>query len=82
MPRGGRGAPPCASAGACFTYARATVYGDALVGYRIHPVDGAGFQFRIGLMALVGRGLSLSAEADPTDIGVLPWGYLSLGASF
>jgi hypothetical protein len=55
--------------------------GVAMVGYRLHPVDGAGFQFRVGLMALVGNGLGFS-NPDPTKIGVLPWGYLSLGASF
>jgi hypothetical protein len=55
--------------------------GVAMVGYRLHPVDGPGFQFRVGLMALVGNGLGWS-NPDPTKIGVLPWGYLSLGASF
>jgi hypothetical protein len=56
-------------------------YGVAMVGYRLHPVDGAGFMFRVGLMALAGNGLALSA-ADPTKFGVLPWGYISFGASF
>jgi hypothetical protein len=55
--------------------------GVAMVGYRLHPVDGPGFQFRVGLMALVGNGLGFS-NPDPTKVGVLPWGYLSLGASF
>jgi hypothetical protein len=58
-----------------------TPYGVAMVGYRLHPVDGPGFQFRVGLMALVGEGLALS-NADPSKVGVLPWGYISLGASF
>jgi hypothetical protein len=52
-----------------------------MVGYRLHPVDGAGFQFRVGLMALIGEGLALS-NPDPKSLGVLPWGYISLGASF
>ena len=55
--------------------------GTVMIRYRIHPVDGAGFQFRIGAMGLVGRGLSLSSP-DPESIGFLPWGYLSLGGSF
>jgi hypothetical protein len=58
-----------------------TPYGVAMVGYRLHPVDHPGFQLRVGLMALVGQGLALS-NADPRALGVLPWGYLSLGASF
>ncbi len=56
-------------------------YGVAMVGYRFHPVDGPGFQFRVGLMALAGNGLGLS-NRDATEIGVLPWGYMSMGASF
>jgi hypothetical protein len=55
--------------------------GTAMVGYRLHPVDHAGFQFRVGAMAVIGKGLGLSAT-DPDKIGVLPWLYLSLGASF
>jgi hypothetical protein len=55
--------------------------GTALVGYRLHPVGGAGFQFRVGGMAMMGKGLSLSAS-DPTAFGVLPWLYLSAGAGF
>jgi hypothetical protein len=58
-----------------------TAFGTAFVGYRIHPVAKAGFQFRIGAMGLVGKGFSLS-NPDPNAIGFLPWGYLSLGASF
>jgi hypothetical protein len=53
----------------------------AMVGFRLHPVDHAGFNFRVGAMALGGQGLALS-NADPTKFGVIPWGYLSLGASF
>jgi len=53
--------------------------GTALIGYRRQPVDG-GFMFRIGLEALVGKGLALS-NPDPSSIGVLPWMYLSLGFS-
>lgn len=60
-----------------------SAFGDLLVGYRLHPVGGAGFQFRVGIMALVGRGFSLSSDAkDPTALGVLPWGYISFGAGF
>jgi hypothetical protein len=55
--------------------------GTAMVGYRLHPTGHAGFQFRVGAMALVGKGLGLSVT-DPEKIGVLPWLYLSLGASF
>jgi hypothetical protein len=55
--------------------------GTAMIGYRIHPVDGAGFQFRVGLMALAGKGLGLDTS-DPTAFGFLPWGYISFGASF
>ena len=58
-----------------------TALGTAMVGYRLHPVGNAGFQFRVGAMALVGKGLGLSAT-DPEKLGVLPWLYLSLGASF
>ena len=55
--------------------------GSVMVGYRIHPVDHAGFNFRIGLMALAGKGLGLD-NADPSAFGFLPWGYISMGASF
>lgn len=53
--------------------------GTALIGYRRQPVNG-GFQFRIGLEALIGKGLALS-NPDPNSIGVLPWMYMSLGFS-
>jgi hypothetical protein len=56
-----------------------TALGTALIGYRRQPVDG-GFQFRVGIEALVGKGLSFS-NPDPTKFGVLPWMYLSLGFS-
>jgi hypothetical protein len=52
-----------------------------MVGYRLHPVDHAGFQFRVGVMALMGEAFGLSA-ADPTRFGVIPWPYISFGASF
>jgi hypothetical protein len=58
-----------------------TVLPDLLIGYRLHPVDGAGFQFRVGAMAFVGKGLGFDVT-DPSKVGVLPWFYLSLGASF
>ena len=53
--------------------------GTAIIGYRRQPMDG-GFQFRIGLEALFGKGLSLS-NPDPNSFGVLPWMYMSLGFS-
>jgi len=58
-----------------------TALGTAMVGYRLHPVGDAGFMFRVGAMALVGKGLGFSVT-NPDAIGVLPWLYLSLGASF
>jgi hypothetical protein len=58
-----------------------TAVGTMLVGYRIHPIEGAGFQFRVGMMGLMGKGMGLSVT-DPSAFGVLPWPYLSLGASF
>jgi hypothetical protein len=58
-----------------------TALGTAMIGYRIHPVDRAGFHFRIGLMALAGNGLGLDTS-DPNAFGILPWGYISFGASF
>jgi hypothetical protein len=56
-----------------------TALGTAIIGYRRQPMNG-GFQFRIGVEALVGKGLSLS-NPDPNSWGVLPWMYLSLGFS-
>lgn len=55
---------------------------DLMIGYRLHPVDGAGFNFRVGAMAFFGKGLGFSDSRDPDAFGVLPWFYLSLGASF
>jgi hypothetical protein len=55
---------------------------EAIVGYRMHPVDGSGVQIRVGATVLFGDGLSLSKLADPDTFGVLPWPYLSLGGSF
>ena len=53
------------------------------VGYRLHPVGGAGFQFRIGMMGLVGPGLAISPSKWGQDkVGMLPWGYMSFGGSF
>ncbi len=57
-----------------------TPIGTAMVGYRLHPVDGAGFQLRVGLMALAAKGFSF--DPDPNKFGVLPWFYLSMGAGF
>ena len=56
-----------------------TALGTVILGYRRQPVNG-GFQFRIGVEALVGKGLSLS-NPDPNSFGVLPWMYMSLGFS-
>jgi len=56
------------------------VFGDILVGYRIHPVNG-GFQFRTGFSGLFGKGLGLKVD-DPTAFGFLPWFYISLGGCF
>lgn len=56
-----------------------TALGTAMIGYRRQPVNG-GFQFRVGLEALVGKGLSFS-NPDPNSFGVLPWMYMSLGFS-
>ena len=58
-----------------------TGYGTLMLGYRLHPVGGAGFQFRIGMMALIGPGLNVFGD-DPYSVGVLPWGYISFGAGF
>jgi hypothetical protein len=55
--------------------------GVAMVGYRLHPVDHAGFQFRIGAIAIFGPDLGLQA-ANPGAFGVIPSGYISFGASF
>lgn len=52
---------------------------NALVGYRLHPVDGAGFNFRVGAMFFGGKGFD---DTDPDKFGVAPWGYISFGASF
>src|SRR5581483_11615358 len=49
-------------------------FGTATIGYRLHPVDHAGFQFRIGFNALFGQGLGLQ-NPDPTKIGWIPWPY-------
>jgi hypothetical protein len=53
--------------------------GTALIGYRRQPENG-GFQIRIGLEALAGKGLALS-NPNPNSFGVLPWMYMSLGFS-
>ena len=64
------------------------MWGTVHLGYRLHPVDGGSFQFRIGAMAIGGQGLSLSDSAALSDgagsdeFGVVPWLYLSLGAGF
>jgi hypothetical protein len=65
--------------GLAVSSAGTTVLGTAIMGYRRQPADG-GFQFRIGIEALVGKGLALS-NPDPNKLGVLPWMYLSIGYS-
>ncbi len=57
------------------------IIGSVFAGYRIHPVNTAGFNFRVGLMALVARGFAIGSD-DPAAVGGLPYGYLSMGASF
>jgi hypothetical protein len=52
-----------------------------MVGFRLHPIDHAGFNFRVGAMALGGEGLGLQ-NPNPNSFGFIPWGYISLGASF
>jgi len=54
--------------------------GTAVIGYRRQPVNG-GFMFRVGLSALVGKGLGFDVT-DPEKVGVIPWPYMSLGATF
>ncbi len=58
----------------------ASAIGNAHIGYRIHPMNG-GFNFRVGAAALYGPGLSLS-NPDPNSWGIIPWFYISAGASF
>ena len=54
--------------------------GTAVIGYRRQPVNG-GFMFRVGLSALAGKGLGFDVT-DPEKVGVIPWPYMSLGATF
>lgn len=56
-------------------------YGVAFVGYRLHAVGGPGPSLRAGVLVLAGQGLSLR-DPEPDEVGVLPWGYLSFGATF
>jgi hypothetical protein len=59
----------------------ATILGTAFLGYRRQPPEG-GFLFRIGVEALAGKGLALSSNTyDANKVGVIPWMYLSLGAT-
>jgi hypothetical protein len=66
-------------AGLAVSSSGTTVLGTAILGYRFQPRVG-GFQFRIGIEALVGKGLALR-NPDPNNLGVLPWMYLSVGYS-
>ena len=65
--------------GLAMSSAGTTVLGTAIMGYRRQPLDG-GLQLRIGIEALVGKGLALS-NPDPNKVGVLPWMYVSIGFS-
>lgn len=56
-------------------------FGVAMIGYRLQPVGHAGFMFRVGMNALVASGLGLQ-NPNPNTLGILPWPYISLGASF
>jgi hypothetical protein len=56
-------------------------FGVAMVGYRNQPVGEPGFMFRVGIEVLAAPGFGLQ-NPNPANIGVLPWPYLSLGASF
>ncbi|GEJ56885.1 hypothetical protein [Anaeromyxobacter diazotrophicus] len=62
------------------TRAGDVLWGTAVLGYRRQPLNG-GFMFRVGVSALAGKGLGFDAK-DPEKAGVVPWPYLSLGASF
>ncbi len=69
------------AAGVATSGAGIVPYGVAMVGYRFQPVGHAGFMFRIGVNALVAPGLGLQ-DPSPGTLGVIPWPYISLGASF
>jgi len=79
-----------ASSGGTTSSASGSVFtpmGVVHVGYRLHPVGKVGFHFRVGAMLAVARGWGFGRTQengfdDPLAIGVLPSGYLSLGASF
>jgi hypothetical protein len=60
-------------------------------GYRYHPVQNAGFNFRIGVMAMIGGAplyqftlLGFAAHLGPSadSLNITPWAYISFGASF
>ncbi len=57
--------------------------GVAMVGYRNQPVGQHGFMFRAGVQAAALR-YDVLAYQKPTlgNLGIFPWPYLSLGASF
>jgi hypothetical protein len=55
----------------------------AMVGYRNQPVNQSGFMFRIGVQVVAApRSFLGGAPSGPLNLGVLPWPYLSVGASF
>ena len=57
--------------------------GVAMVGYRNQPVGQHGFMFRVGIEAAALR-YDVLGQQKPTlgNLGIFPWPYLSLGASF
>jgi hypothetical protein len=69
------------AAGVATSAAGIVPYGVVLAGYRLQPVDHAGFMFRVGANALVAPGLGLQ-NPNPKTVGVIPWPYISFGASF
>jgi hypothetical protein len=69
----------CLEIGAGATLA-ASPFGDLLLGYRSQPLGKGGYQIRIGVAALVGKGLiDRTLSSNSNTVRVLPWGYLSLG---
>jgi hypothetical protein len=62
-------------------------FGVAFVGYRFHPEGYAGLQLRVGGMMLAGSSFAtsdseLASINDAGKFGVVPWAYVSAGASF
>jgi hypothetical protein len=61
----------------------ASAFGTIGIGYRFHPLT-TGFHFRVGLGGLLGPGFGAwYGDAGELDaFGILPWGYMSFGATF